>query len=115
MKPVRPSYDKQTDNYERVQDRIHEILNGGIDRGSVDSAGNEQPGNMNSKNVLVNTPGVANTEFAVTHNLNRVPNHFNITYKNKACDVFDSGTAWTKTQIFLKCSVATVTLKVEIY
>lgn len=49
---------------------------------------------------------VANTETAVAHGLARVPTKMWLKYKDRACDVYDSGTAWTTTNIYLKCSVA---------
>lgn len=54
------------------------------------------------------TPGVANTEFAVNHGLGRIPLGFQIVSVDKAAHLYKSTTAWTTTQIFLKCDVATV-------
>lgn len=47
----------------------------------------------------------ANTEEVVSHGLGRVPTKAWLKYKDRACDIYDSGTAWTTTVIYLKCSV----------
>lgn len=112
--PVRPIHGDNT-NYGIVLDRMYDILNHSIDNGGVDSSGNEQSGNVDNRHIRVVTPGAPNTEFSVVHNLGRIPKAFNVVYKNASCDVYDSGTVWTNTTIFLKCTVATVTIKLEIY
>lgn len=53
------------------------------------------------------TPGVANTEFAVNHNLNRVPITLAGWDTNNGGVLYRSTTPWTKTQVFLKCTTAT--------
>ena len=50
--------------------------------------------------------GTANTEFTVSHNLGFVPGKYILTKINNAGVIYDSGTTWTTTQIFLKCSTA---------
>lgn len=51
-------------------------------------------------------PGVANTEFTITHNLNRVPQHY-MTALDQAGQIYDSRRAnWTATQMFLKSTTA---------
>lgn len=66
------------------------------------------PDNVDGNFCSITNTGLADTEFAVTHNLNRVPIGFHVVRQNKAGSFYDSGTAWTKTQIFLKCNVANV-------
>ncbi len=65
-----------------------------------------------SGNVV--TPGTANTAFAIAHNLGYVPSRFFVTYNNSSGNVYDSGVAWTKTSISLKCAAATATIRVHI-
>jgi hypothetical protein len=64
--------------------------------------------NIDGTFASVSDTGVADTEFTVTHNLNRVPIGFHVVRQNKAGSFYDSGTKWTTTQIFLKCNVANV-------
>jgi len=60
-------------------------------------------------------PGVANTEFAVTHNLPRVPIGFFPISTGAAAHFYKSTTAWTAAtnsslgSIFLKCDQPNVT------
>jgi len=48
------------------------------------------------------------TEDTIVHGLGRIPVGFLVVDKDKAGDIYDGGTAWTDTNIYLKCSVATV-------
>ena len=52
------------------------------------------------------TPVGANTEFAVSHNLNRVPITLGGWDTNNGGVLYRSTTPWTKTQVFLKCTTA---------
>lgn len=68
------------------------------------------------------TPGTPNTQFAVPYTLNlangkpgRVAIAFDVKRTNAAANIYDSGTAWTATQIFLKCSAASVTVSLFIH
>lgn len=116
MKPIRPQYfSKSKHNYPEVLDRMHTILDGSVDIGGVRPDGVAIKGNINNIHIVVNDSGAANTEFVVNHNLNRIPSGFNVIRKNATCDIFDSGTTWTTTQIFLKCTAAHVKLVLEVY
>ncbi len=120
-KPIRPTHGKDN-NYERVLDRLHDILNGGIDHGGTPFAnatfvsgisGNN--GNVNSVHVNTMAPAVPNTEFTVTHNLNRIPVGYRVANRNNAGNVFSTATVWTTKQIFLKCDAGNTALTLEIY
>lgn len=117
MKPIRPIHDKKLSNLQDVQDRLHTILNGNVSLGSMDNATfTESPGNIDNKHVVVNSTIAANTEFAVTHNLNRIPTGFLIVRTGMVSLVlYDSGTAWTTTQIFLKSTLANPVAILQIY
>jgi hypothetical protein len=61
------------------------------------------------------TPGVANTEFTVQHNLGRVPTNY-IWNVDQNAVVYDSRRAsWTSQQLFLKCSATSVNLYLIIF
>lgn len=51
-------------------------------------------------------PGAANTEFTITHGLGRIPLTLGGYDTNNGGVIYRSATAWTKTQVFLKCTVA---------
>lgn len=113
--PIRPIHGKMN-NYERVMERLFDILNGSVDKGGFSQANTvNQPGNTDNIHVQVVTPNVANTEFAVTHNLNRIPTGINVVFKSASSDTYASTTTWNTSQIFLKCTQANVTLTMEIY
>jgi len=68
-----------------------------------------------SESLTVADTGNANTEFSITHHLSRVPNGFIITKSDKACSVYDSGTTWTTSLIYLKCDAANVALSLSVF
>lgn len=81
-------------------------------------------GNSNSdpqKNIQgwdsgnITTPGTANTQFPVTHNLGYVPTRFHVTYNNGQGTVYAGPTAWTTTTVYLMCSAASSVIRVFIY
>jgi len=72
------------------------------------------PFNQSEKLAVADT-GNANTEFSVTQYLGRVPNGFILTKSDKACSVYDSGTAWTTTLVYLKCDTANVAIEIYVF
>jgi len=68
-----------------------------------------------SEAVAVSDTGTADTEFSVSHHLGRVPNGFLVTKIDKAATVYDSGTSWTTTTVYLKCSAANVSVTLRIF
>ena len=115
--PIRPVHG-DSNNYPLVLDNYHDILNKGIVIGGIANdfpTNTEQPGHLDNKHVQVTTPGVADTEFAVTHNLGRIPTAAFPVYKNAACDIYASATPWTITQVFLKATVTNVAVRLQIY
>lgn len=58
----------------------------------------------------ITTPGTANTEFTVVHNLGIKPTYY-IVNVDQNCVVYDSQRAnWTESQMFLKCSAASAVI-----
>lgn len=91
---------------------IIDAFNGRISLGDGTSFG--WTGNLDGVEIEWMTPSVANTEFAIPHLLDRVPVRAERTRADRACDVYDSGTAWTQDQIFLKCSAASALVRLRI-
>lgn len=60
----------------------------------------------------------ADTEFYVEHGLQRVPMQVDVLTKQGQTDAYiavkPSGTAWTKTRVYLKCNTATCSLRLRI-
>jgi hypothetical protein len=67
----------------------------------------------NSQSIDVTT-AAADTEFAVTHQLSRVPEHAYISSTNVAGSLYRGTTAWTAQVIYLKFSGANANLKVVV-
>lgn len=109
------------DNHQQIHDRVYDILNGGVSSGgnanvNVFTPGiHTIPGNTDTVHVSVQAPGTANTEFAVTHNLGRIPVGYRVAGRNNVGNCYNSTTAWTTTQIFLKCDVIGTQFTLEIY
>jgi len=68
-----------------------------------------------SGSLTVADSGTANVEFSFTHHLGRTPAGFIVTKSDAACSVYDSGTTWTTTTIYLKCDAANVALTITVF
>jgi hypothetical protein len=66
----------------------------------------DKVGNLAAKYLVFTSNGAANTEDAILHKLGHVPNGYIVVRQDKASIVYDSGTAWTTTTIYLKSSAA---------
>lgn len=74
----------------------------------------EMPLNKSSQ-VSVADTGTADTEFTVSHYLGRIPEGYLLTCTDKAASVYESGTAWTATTIYLKCSAANAKIDLLVF
>lgn len=81
------------------------VINGGI---RVDE-------NLNAAIITIADSGSANSENTIAHTLKRVPQGFLVINTNKAVSAYDSGTAWTATNIFVKFNTANCTVKVLVF
>jgi len=68
-----------------------------------------------SESLTVADSGTVDTEFSVTHHLGRTPAGFIVTKSDAACSVYDSGTTWTTTTLYLKCDAANVALTLTVF
>ncbi len=66
--------------------------------------------NIDGQWQVISDTGTINTEFSVTHTLGSIPVGYLVTKINKGGVIYDSGTAWTSTTIYLKCSAANATV-----
>lgn len=107
----------------RFHQAVQEAVNGGITFGVPSTQlinGTNQTVPQHCENidgvlVVVNDTGLANTEFAVIHNLNRIPQLLDVKRINANSIIFDSGTPWTTTKIFLKCPGAHLKVTLHIH
>lgn len=107
MKPENPILTDMSGPLKKFVESVFKVLRGNIEFGD----------NIKGVSVSVTSPVAINTEFAVAHNLNYVPSNYIILSKNVAGDVYTStgGTAWTNKNIYLKCTVASVALKIYVF
>lgn len=61
------------------------------------------------------SPGGANTEFSVTHDLGRVPVGYILVKSDKSANIYDGPTAWTTSLIYLKADQASVAYRLLIF
>ncbi len=93
-------------------------INGRLDFGSPQGQSKKFTGNIDgvwpgtlANSYTITTPGVANTEFTVTHNLGRIPIGYDIRSIDAAAHIYDSRKSlWTTKVMFLKADQATVHL-----
>lgn len=89
---------------------------GGVTDPNTDRALRElYDGISGGRQITLTSNGTANTEDTVVHDLGRVPRGFLVIKQDKAASVYDSGTAWTQSRIYIKTSVATVALTLWIF
>src|SRR5258708_35852990 len=106
MKPQRRSLGTVSVESLRLMAENHaRVLGGQVSFGATASNA-EQDRNIQCSKASGATPGAANTEFAVSHGLGRVPVTF-FGHTDNGGVLYKSTTAWSKTQIFLKCTTAT--------
>ncbi len=71
--------------------------------------------NIQGKMVEIADSGAANSSITVIHNLGYIPKFYDIKYISKATQIFDFGTPWTKTKIFLASVTANTKFRVFIH
>ena len=81
------------------------VLNQQVSFGSQSGTNNEADRNIQCSKASGTTPSTANTEFPVAHNLGRIPVTF-FGHVNENGTLYQSTTAWTSSEIYLKSSAA---------
>lgn len=113
MKLRRPeTYRIKNINDKMLWENLYQVINGNI---SFGIGINTQDKNVRGTMVEIADSGVANSSIMVTHNLGYIPKFYDIKYASLATQVFDFGTAWTKTQIFLASSTAHTKLRIFVH
>lgn len=91
----------------KYAERLANIINGQISFGNGTALDNMQGRWLNTV-----TPGVADTDFTIAHNLGRIPVGFITISVDKAGVIYKGSIAWTTSNITLKCSTATTTVRI---
>jgi hypothetical protein len=97
-------------NHTRWIERLAKVLNRQTSFGATMN-NTDRDINLDIWKAHGTTPG-ANTEFAITHSLGRVPLTIVGQDTNNGGLLYRSTTPWTKTQVFLKCTTATAAYNV---
>ena len=84
---------------------VIKILNGGILFSD----------NFDCKLVTYTSNATPNTEDTFAHGLGRLPVGYLVYGMDKAAIVYDGGTAFTATNLYLKCNVATAAVKLLVF
>lgn len=102
--------DKLWQRVRQLYEKLAQAINGNVEFGNPTSG----PANIRGVWSSVVTPGAANTDFTITHNLGRPCVGYIIMTKNAACDVYTSPTAngAPNTTVILRATVATVALTI---
>lgn len=88
-------------------EQVSKVLSGNVSFGQTTS-NTEQGRNINGWAATGTSPGVANTEFSITHGLGRIPIGFLVMQTGVAAHIYKGTTAWTATTIYLKADQANV-------
>jgi len=93
----------------QTYEQVAKIINGKLSLGQTSAQLNNTTvpaDNMDAISALVNVTVAANTDFVVTHNLNRIPSGWLVVGKAAPGDIYNGVTAWTPTQIYFRSTLA---------
>ena len=114
--PARP---KWWQSLQQIYQQTAKVINGNINLAP--------PEGINTSNNLaypldnisgisyVYVTGTPGTDDVITHNLGRIPYGYHVVGKTNTVDVYNSPTANTTTKLYLRSTVAGVTVKVMVY
>jgi len=94
---------------------VQELLSYSYELATLLNGGLKFSDNFNAQIIPIADSGNADSENTVAHTLKRVPTGFLIIKINKAGIVYDSGTSWTTTNIYVKCNVANCAITLLVF
>lgn len=109
VEPTKKSLESFVQMIKNVYQNFTQAFNGQIGFGDGTNLDN-----INGSWINVVAPGAPNTDFTVSHNLQRIPSGYWIMAKDRACDVYTGSVAATSTQITLRATVASAVLRLFI-
>ena len=72
--------------------------------------------NFNHQEIDITAPVVADTQFSVNHNLERIPSRFLVVLPMTAGQLYMNPLIpWTETTIYLKCTIPSGRFKILVY
>jgi hypothetical protein len=103
---------------QQIYQQVAQVINGKLELGSgvQQAVGSVMPCiNFDAVSCSYVT-GTAGTDDVITHNLGRIPIGYIVLRRfTAAVIVYDSPTAWTTTKLFLRSTVAGVTVKLLVF
>lgn len=113
MKLRRPQTFNIKNTHEKLWiEELHKTISGNL---SFGTGFNTEDKNIQGKMIEVPDSGVANTSITIIHNLGYIPKFYDVKYLSLASQIFDFGTPWTTTKIFLASTTAHTKFRVFIH
>lgn len=89
------------------------ILNGNLELGT--GTDTELGAHVEGQFHVITTDATPGNETTITHNLERAVVGYSVIRRDKAGIIYDGTTAWTTTNIYVKCDVASMTCTLFLY
>lgn len=105
-----PTLEPAVNSLQKLYKLLISVINGKVSFGD-----GKRTNNIDGSWVSVVTPGVANTDFTVSHVLNRIPVGYLVVSKSAAVDIYTGSVAATATQITLRATVTGVNIVLFIF
>lgn len=116
MKVPRVLLDKLPQTHRSYLEQTLKVLDGNVSFGSsLDNVGLDR--NIESFLLTGTTPGIANTQFLVSHNLRRLPTGFLVIRLDQAGIIYADAAdiaAWSATMFAAKCNLASVNYRIQL-
>jgi hypothetical protein len=94
-----------------VKKQLEEIL----ERTTLGDTSAIKAGNFNGQWITFTSSGTPDAENTIAHKLDRKPTGYLVGQRDKAGVLYNGTTAWTSTNIYLKCDVATVAFRIMVW
>lgn len=114
-----PSNDPKWQSLQQIYQQAAKVINGNVNlipqNAPALTIGTPLPGDNVANAHAMYITGTPGTDDIVIHNLNRLPFGYHVEGKTATVDVFDSPTPNTTTNLYLRSTVAGVTVKIMVY
>lgn len=99
---------QETDFYSTTQDFVRQVI-------KILNRGIRFTDNVDCRSISLTTSGTPDASNTIAHTLGKIPIGYIVVYQNKAASLYDGGTTWTDTNIYLKSNVATVNFRIIVF